>query len=186
MAYSLPSRWPPPAAALGLVQLGRSEEFQARRTEVAGRFNEAFAGQRLARLAPVHPHHRAGVPLVGVLQSILHGLVRDAQGRKMSKTTGNAIDPLEMMSQYGTDALRFTLLTGSTPGNDMSLSEERIIANRNFANKIWQAARFVLMNLDDGSPPAIDALDPAALTLADRWILSRLSAVTTEVRSARA
>lgn len=102
----------------------------------------------------------------------LHGLVRDGEGRKMSKTYGNVIDPIEVMDEYGTDALRFTLLTGSTPGNDMNLSIDRIAANRNFANKIWNAARFLVGNLDGeeptGPPPR------KGLTLPDRWILSRL------------
>ena len=101
----------------------------------------------------------------------LHGLVRDEQGRKMSKTLGNVIDPLEVMDEFGTDALRFTLLTGSTPGNDTNLSLERVRANRNFANKIWNAARFVIGKLDSA------ATAPAAPpTLADRWILARLQA----------
>jgi valyl-tRNA synthetase len=82
----------------------------------------------------------------------LHGLVRDAQGRKMSKTTGNVIDPLEMTDAYGTDALRFSLLTGSTPGNDINLSEERIVAGRNFANKLWNITRFVVSNSTDVTP----------------------------------
>jgi valyl-tRNA synthetase len=103
----------------------------------------------------------------------LHGLVRDAQGRKMSKTIGNVIDPLEMMGQYGTDALRFTLLTGSTPGNDMSLSEERIIANRNFANKIWNATRFVVSNLGAAFDDGHGTWNLSALALPDRWIISR-------------
>ncbi len=103
----------------------------------------------------------------------LHGLVRDAHGRKMSKTAGNVIDPLEMMDQYGTDALRFTLLTGSTPGNDMSLSEERIIANRNFANKIWNATRFVVNNLGAAFEAGMGTLNLSALALPDRWIISR-------------
>jgi valyl-tRNA synthetase len=103
----------------------------------------------------------------------LHGLVRDAQGRKMSKTTGNVIDPLEMMDQHGTDALRFTLLTGSTPGNDMSLSEERIIANRNFANKIWNATRFVVNNLGAAFDAGHGTWNLSALALPDRWIISR-------------
>ncbi len=102
----------------------------------------------------------------------LHGLVRDAQGRKMSKTYGNVIDPLEVMDQFGTDALRFTLLTGGTPGNDMNLAIERIEANRNFANKIWNAARFLVGNLDGEKPTGKPALEN--LALADRWILSRL------------
>ena len=103
----------------------------------------------------------------------LHGLVRDAQGRKMSKTTGNVIDPLEMTDRYGTDALRFSLLTGSTPGNDMNLSEERIIAGRNFANKLWNMTRFVVTNLGANPPHADGELTDLPLALADRWILSR-------------
>lgn len=120
----------------------------------------------------------------------LHGLVRDEQGRKMSKSLGNALDPLDLIAQYGSDALRFTLLTGSTPGNDMKLSVTRIEANRNFANKIWNAARFVIMNLASHTLPlTADSTDydrryqlPAQdqLALADRWILSRLQAVQSE------
>lgn len=106
----------------------------------------------------------------------LHGLVRDEKGRKMSKTYGNVVDPIEIMDNYGTDALRFTLLTGSTPGNDMNLSMDRIRANRNFANKIWNATRFVLGNLPDdfqfeGAPA------PHQLDLPDRWILHRLNRI---------
>ncbi len=109
----------------------------------------------------------------------LHGLVRDEQGRKMSKTYNNVIDPIEVMDNYGTDALRFTLLTGSTPGNDMNLSIDRIRANRNFANKIWNATRFVLGNLPDdfqvrGRPEA------SGLDLPDRWVLHRLNQVTAD------
>ena len=108
----------------------------------------------------------------------LHGLVRDAKGEKMSKSKGNVIDPLEVMDKFGTDALRFTLATSSTPGNDMKLIDERIIGNRNFANKIWNASRFVLMTTADikGGVPAIDALTPR--TLADRWILNRFERLT--------
>jgi valyl-tRNA synthetase len=102
----------------------------------------------------------------------LHGLVRDEHGRKMSKTYNNVIDPLDVMDEYGTDALRFTLLTGSTPGNDMNLSVERIAANRNFANKIWNAARFLISNLGEDDPTGM--LPRQGLTLPDRWILSRL------------
>ncbi|GAB4527288.1 MAG: valine--tRNA ligase [Anaerolineae bacterium] len=102
----------------------------------------------------------------------LHGLVRDEQGRKMSKTTGNVIDPVQNIEEYGADALRFTLLTGSTPGNDMNLSEERIRANRNFGNKIWQMARFVTSNLEGESPIGPPARE--GLGLPERWILSRL------------
>ena len=86
----------------------------------------------------------------------LHGLVRDDGGRKMSKSLGNALDPLDLIQQYGTDALRFSLLTGGTPGNDMKLSITRIEANRNFANKIWNAARFVIINLNGQSPDLED------------------------------
>ncbi|MFN3331104.1 MAG: class I tRNA ligase family protein, partial [Caldilinea sp.] len=120
----------------------------------------------------------------------LHGLVRDEQGRKMSKSLGNALDPLDLIAEYGTDALRFTLLTGGTPGNDLKLSTSRIEANRNFANKIWNAARFVVMKLQDGKL-AIDASDPNSptytlpdstqLSLPDRWILSRYESVRREV-----
>jgi valyl-tRNA synthetase len=116
----------------------------------------------------------------------LHGLVRDAKGEKMSKSKGNVIDPTTVTEQYGSDALRFTLATGSTPGNDMKLSLERVENSRNFANKLWNATRFVLSSVDtDALPRAADggvALpEPAALALADRWILSRLQAVTAEV-----
>lgn len=119
----------------------------------------------------------------------LHGLVRDEQGRKMSKSLGNALDPLDLIAEYGTDALRFTLLTGGTPGNDLKLATSRVEANRNFANKIWNAARFVVMKLADGV--AIDWSDPNSpaytlpaaveLSLADRWILSRYETVRSEV-----
>ncbi len=102
----------------------------------------------------------------------LHGLVRDENGQKMSKTKGNVIDPLQNIEEYGTDALRFTLLTGSTPGQDMNLSEDRIRGNRNFANKLWQMTRFVTSNLDGEAPLGPPALS-ADLTLPDRWILSR-------------
>jgi valyl-tRNA synthetase len=103
----------------------------------------------------------------------LHGLIRDEHGQKMSKSRGNAIDPLEVMNQYGTDALRFTLLTGSTPGNDMSLALSRVEANRNFANKIWNATRFVVNTLGYGFTVGWGTWDMGALTLADHWILSR-------------
>ncbi len=102
----------------------------------------------------------------------LHGLVRDEKGRKMSKTYGNVIDPIAVMDEMGTDALRFTLLTGSTPGNDMNLSVERVRGNRNFANKIWNAARFVLSSLERLPATTFDA--PAQPTLAQRWVRNRL------------
>ncbi len=105
---------------------------------------------------------------------LIHGLVRDAQGRKMSKSLGNGIDPLEIIDKYGADALRFTLATGNSPGNDMRFSDERVEASRNFANKIWNAARFILMNLDENEPtPYI----PAQLAIEDKWILSQYNAL---------
>ena len=118
----------------------------------------------------------------------LHGLVRDEQGRKMSKTYNNVIDPIEVMDEFGADALRFTLLTSSTPGNDMNLSLDRIRANRNFANKIWNAARFTVTNLgklageDDRSSLTGDQPFDAAdhQSLADRWIESRLHVTIAE------
>ncbi len=103
----------------------------------------------------------------------LHGLVRDAEGRKMSKSYGNVVDPIEVMDRYGTDALRFTLLTGSTPGNDMNLDIKRIEAMRNFGNKIWQMARFITANLKGAAP--VGPPPPDALSLPDRWIMSRLA-----------
>ncbi len=112
----------------------------------------------------------------------LHGLIRDEHGRKMSKTAGNVLDPLEIMDQYGTDALRFTLLTGSTPGNDMNLSIERIAANRNFSNKIWNATRFVVSNLGTAfQSGAGSTWNLSGLTLPDRWILSRLNRLVANV-----
>lgn len=106
----------------------------------------------------------------------IHALVRDVEGQKMSKSRGNVIDPLVMMDKYGTDALRFTLASMSSPGRDIKLSEERIEGHRNFANKIWNAARFIIMN-SEGSP----SLDPASLSLPDRWILSRLNRTIDDV-----
>lgn len=107
----------------------------------------------------------------------IHGLVRDPQGRKMSKSLGNGVDPLEVIDKYGADALRFMLATGNTPGNDLRYQEERVEASRNFANKLWNASRFVLMGLEIED---FD-LDEAELTLADEWILSRLNTVTEEI-----
>jgi len=101
---------------------------------------------------------------------LIHGLVRDSEGRKMSKSLGNGIDPLDVIERYGADTLRFTLITGNTPGNDMRFYWERVEASRNFANKLWNAARFVQMNLGDFQPTD----PPIVLSLADRWILSRL------------
>ena len=107
-----------------------------------------------------------------------HGLVRDAQGRKMSKSLGNGIDPLEVIKEYGADALRFTLVTGNSPGNDLRFSDEKVAASRNFANKIWNAARFILMNLEGHDVP--NAL-PEKLELEDQWIVSALNDVTKEI-----
>jgi len=110
----------------------------------------------------------------------INGLIRDASGKKMSKSRGNTIDPLEKIDQYGADTLRFTLITNSIPGADMKLYEEKFQASRNFANKIWNASRFVLMNLDDYDPEAykfeVDRLD-----LADRWIISRFNRTVQEI-----
>ena len=108
----------------------------------------------------------------------IHGIVRDAQGRKMSKSLGNGIDPLEVIDKYGADALRFTLATGNSPGNDMRFSDEKVGASRNFANKLWNAARFVLMNTGDDE---IDLTLPENLTLEDRWVLSLFNTLTKEV-----
>ena len=103
----------------------------------------------------------------------VHGLVRDAQGRKMSKSLGNGIDPLEIIDQYGADALRFMLTTGITPGNDMRFKTDRLESARNFANKLWNASRFVIMNLEDGAE--LTEPDPSALKDEDKWMLSRLN-----------
>ena len=109
---------------------------------------------------------------------LIHGLVRDEQGRKMSKSLGNGIDPLEIIDQYGADALRLTLVTGNAPGNDMRYSEKKIIASRNFANKVWNASRFMLMNIEkaDLSNVSLDDLTPA-----DKWILSKANSLVKEV-----
>ncbi len=109
---------------------------------------------------------------------LIHGLVRDAQGRKMSKSLGNGIDPLEIIDQYGADALRFSLATGNSPGNDMRFLPEKIEASRNFANKLWNANRFILMNLDDEEPaPYI----PESLATEDKWILSQFNRLVKNV-----
>ena len=109
---------------------------------------------------------------------LFHGIVRDAQGRKMSKSLGNGIDPLEEIEKYGADALRFTLATGNSPGNDMRYAPDRVEASRNFANKLWNAARFVLMNLDENEPaPYI----PENLATEDKWILTKFNSVVADV-----
>ena len=109
----------------------------------------------------------------------IHGLVRDAQGRKMSKSLGNGIDPLEIIDQYGADALRFTLATGNSPGNDMRFSDERVQASRNFCNKIWNASRFIQMNLTIGKDKAAEL--PETLALEDKWIVSKFNTLVAEV-----
>lgn len=109
----------------------------------------------------------------------IHGLVRDAQGRKMSKSLGNGIDPLEVISQYGTDALRFALTIGNSPGNDLRFSDEKIESSRNFANKIWNATRFVLMNFDENVD--FSKVDRTKFTATDKWILSRVNNIVAEV-----
>ncbi len=119
--------------------------------------------------------HVGEVPFKTVL---IHGLVRDSQGRKMSKSLGNGIDPLEVIDKFGADALRLTLVTGNAPGNDMRYSEEKITASRNFANKLWNASRFVHMNIDDYN---VENKLPEELEIEDKWIISTLNSVAKEV-----
>ncbi len=109
---------------------------------------------------------------------LFHGLVRDSEGRKMSKSLGNGIDPLEVIDKYGADALRFTLITGNAPGNDMRFYWERVEASRNFANKVWNASRFIMMNLEKADLQ--EDLDESKLTQADRWILSKSNTLVKE------
>lgn len=109
---------------------------------------------------------------------LIHGLVRDSQGRKMSKSLGNGIDPLEVIDKYGADALRFSLITGNAPGNDMRFYWERVEASRNFANKVWNASRFIMMNLEKA--PIGETMDEKLLTVADKWILSKVNTLVTE------
>ncbi|WP_323985017.1 valine--tRNA ligase [Fusibacter ferrireducens] len=108
----------------------------------------------------------------------LHGLVRDAQGRKMSKSLGNGVDPLDIIDQYGADALRFMLATGNSPGNDLKFQIERVESSRNFANKLWNASRFVIMGLEEKD---LALTGDEQLTLADKWMLSRLNTVTQDI-----
>jgi len=110
---------------------------------------------------------------------LIHGLVRDSLGRKMSKSLGNGIDPLEVIDKYGADALRFTLITGNAPGNDMRFYWERVEASRNFANKVWNASRFIMMNLEKAE--LTKTIDENLLTPADRWILSKANKLVKEV-----
>ena len=109
---------------------------------------------------------------------LIHGLVRDSQGRKMSKSLGNGIDPLKVIEKYGADALRFTLITGNAPGNDMRYYDERVEASRNFANKVWNASRFIMMNMPE---EGIAKVDESALTNADKWILSKANDLIKDV-----
>ncbi len=116
------------------------------------------------------------IPFENVL---IHGIVRDSEGRKMSKSLGNGVDPIDVIEKYGADALRFTLINGNAPGNDIRYYPERVEASRNFANKIWNASRFVLMNLDEDLMNKYkDGID---YTEADKWILSKLNTVVREV-----
>ena len=129
----------------------------------------------VARMIFSGVEHMGQVPFHTVL---IHGLVRDAQGRKMSKSLGTGIDPLLVIDQYGADALRFTLATGNAPGNDMRFSDEKVKASRNFANTLWNAARFVLMYLgNDYSYPGL----PKDLAIEDKWILSKVNTLAKEV-----
>ncbi|MEE3471447.1 MAG: valine--tRNA ligase [Butyrivibrio hungatei] len=112
---------------------------------------------------------------------LFHGLVRDSQGRKMSKSLGNGIDPLDIIENYGADALRLTLITGNAPGNDMRFYNERVENSRNFANKVWNASRFIMMNMEDGEKSAIHQPAPAGLEPVDKWIISKLNNTIKEV-----
>ena len=112
---------------------------------------------------------------------LFHGLVRDSQGRKMSKSLGNGIDPLEIIDQYGADALRLMLMTGNAPGNDMRFYYERVEAARNFANKVWNASRFIMMNMASFTEKGKEITEPEALEPVDKWIISRLNRLTKEV-----
>jgi valyl-tRNA synthetase len=134
----------------------------------------------VARMIMMGLHFMHEVPFRHVY---IHALVRDAEGQKMSKSKGNVIDPLVMIDQYGTDAFRFTLTAFAAQGRDIKLSPERIEGYRNFANKIWNASRFVFMNLDEKFTPDTELITPNT-SLADRWILSRLNSIVKEVQSA--
>ena len=131
----------------------------------------------VARMIFSSLEHTGQIPFENIL---IHGIVRDSQGRKMSKSLGNGIDPLEIIDKYGTDALRFSLILGTSPGNDIRYSEEKLDAAGNFANKVWNASKFVLMNLEQ-----IEKIDDSNenLTCEDKWILSRLNTVVKEVRN---
>ena len=134
----------------------------------------------VARMIMMGLHFKKEIPFRDVY---IHALVRDADGQKMSKSKGNVIDPLVMIEQYGTDAFRFTLTAFAAQGRDIKMSTERIEGYRNFANKIWNASRFVMMNLEEGFTPNSELLTPDS-SLSDQWILSRLNTVTREIESA--
>ncbi len=136
----------------------------------------------VARMIMMGLHFMHEVPFRHVY---IHALVRDAEGQKMSKSKGNVIDPLVMIDQYGTDAFRFTLTAFAAQGRDIKLSPERIEGYRNFANKIWNASRFVFMNLEEGFTPNAELITPS-LSLSDRWILSRLNSIVKEEQAALA
>ena len=110
---------------------------------------------------------------------LIHGIVRDQEGRKMSKSLGNGVDPLEIIDQYGTDALRFSLIMGNSPGNDIRYIPEKVEASRNFANKVWNASRFVMMNFKDDTDFSL--IDKSKLTLEDKWIISKMNNLVKEV-----
>ena len=129
----------------------------------------------VARMIFSAVEHTGKAPFDTVL---IHGLVRDAQGRKMSKSLGNGIDPMEVIDEFGADALRLTLVTGNSPGNDQRYIPEKVTASRNFANKIWNAARFILMNLSDElTTPEL----PKELQAEDKWVLSKYNTLVREV-----
>ena len=134
----------------------------------------------VARMIMMGLHFMDDVPFRHVY---IHALIRDAEGQKMSKSKGNVIDPLTMLEQYGTDAFRFTLAAFAAQGRDIKMSTERIEGYRNFANKIWNASRFVMMNLEEDFSPNSELLTPDS-SLSDQWILSRLNSVCKEVQSA--
>lgn len=129
----------------------------------------------VSRMIMLGLYNMKEVPFKTVL---IHGIVRDDQGRKMSKSLGNGVDPLEVIKEYGADALRFSLVQGTSPGNDMRYYTEKVEASRNFANKIWNASRFILLNINEADEPHFEKDD---LDIADKWILSRLSTVVKEV-----
>ncbi|OGR56759.1 MAG: valine--tRNA ligase [Elusimicrobia bacterium GWA2_69_24] len=135
----------------------------------------------VARMQMMGLHFRGQVPFT---HTLIHGIVRDKRGKKMSKSLGNVVDPLVLMDKFGTDAFRFSLATQAYPGRDIPFAEESVTGARNFANKLWNSTRFVLMNLEgQGGIVPLEKLDRAQLSLADRWILSEFEAVLAETRA---